>query len=94
MMIPEHTQKHISQRGLFDILKKKDMTRQPASIVGMFARLGCAEVVPSVFEPPEGHFLELEQVKDTWLYYQTHTHASVFIHTLILLHILRNRINR
>jgi hypothetical protein len=60
MMIPEHTHKHISQRGLFDILKKKDISKQPASIVGMFARLSCAEKMPSVFEPPEGHFLELE----------------------------------
>ena len=54
--------KHVSQRGVIDILKKRDMSKQPASIVEMFARLSCAENVPSVFEPPEGHYLELEQV--------------------------------
>ena len=74
MIIPEHTYKHTSQRGLFDILKKKDMTRQPASIVAMFARLSCAEKVPSVFEPPEGHFLELEQVGACYVFSYTHTH--------------------
>jgi hypothetical protein len=76
MMIPEHTHKHISQRGLFDILKKKDISKQPASIVGMFARLGCAEVVPSVFEPPEGHYLELEQVGAACVLSHTHIYIS------------------
>ena len=78
MMIPEHSEKHVSQRGVFDILKKRDMSKQPASIVGMFVRLSCAEKVASVFEPPEGHYLELEQV--AVVYFSTHTHLYFFIH--------------
>ena len=54
--------KHVSQRGLFDMLKKKDMKGQPVSIVDMFVRMSCVEKTPSVFEPPESHYLELEQV--------------------------------
>ena len=54
--------KHVSQRGLFDVLNQKDMKGQPASIVDMFVRLSCAEKAPCVFEPPGGHYLELEQV--------------------------------
>jgi hypothetical protein len=77
MIIPEHTHKHISQRGLFDILKKKDISKQPASIVAMFARLSCAEKVPSVFEPPEGLFLELEQVCACYVFSYTHTHTHL-----------------
>ena len=70
--------KHVSQRGLFDILKKKDISKQPASIVGMFARLSCAEKVASVFEPPEGHHLELEQVG---VVYVAHTHTHLYFFT-------------
>ena len=79
--------KHVSQRGLFDILKKKDISKQPASIVGMFARLSCAENVASVFEPPDGHYLELEQV--AVVCFSTHTPIFLhihyrFIHNLLL----------
>ncbi len=70
--------KHVSQRGVFDILKKRDMSKQPASIVKMFARLSCAENVPSVFEPPEGHYLGLEQV--AVVYFSTHTPIFFHIH--------------
>ena len=70
--------KHVSQRGVFDILKKRDMSKQPASIVEMFARLICAENVPSVFEPPEGHYLGLEQV--AVVYFSTHTPIFLHIH--------------
>jgi hypothetical protein len=77
MMIPAHSEKHVSQRGLFDILKKKDISKQSASIVGMFARLSCAEGVPSVFEPPEGHYLELEQVGAACVLSHTHTHTPL-----------------
>ena len=80
MMIPAHSEKHVSQRGLFDILKKKDMSKQPASIVGMFARLSYAEKASSVFEPPEGHYLELEQVGAYCIF--THTHLYFFIYTI------------
>jgi hypothetical protein len=78
MMIPAHSEKHVSQRGLFDILKKKDISKQSASIVGMFARLSCAEGVPSVFEPPEGHYLELEQVCAYCIFTHTHTYISSY----------------
>jgi hypothetical protein len=33
MLIPEAAEKHITQRVVFDIVKKKDMKRQPVSIV-------------------------------------------------------------
>ena len=68
--------KHVSQRGVFDILKKKGANGQSASMVHMFARLACAERAPSVFEPPEGHYPELEQVGA----------CTVFSHTHILIH--------
>jgi hypothetical protein len=54
--------KHVSQRGVFDILKKRGAKGLSISMVDMFARLHCAEKAPSVFEPPEAHYLELEQV--------------------------------
>ena len=61
---------------MFDILKKKGANGQSASMVDMFARLACAERAPSVFEPPEGHYPELEQV-GLVLYFHTH----ILIHT-------------
>jgi hypothetical protein len=58
------------------MLKKKDMKGQPASMVDMFARLSCAEGTTSVFEPPDGHYLELEQVGAYCIF----THTSIFLH--------------
>ena len=71
--------KHVSQRGLFDNLKKRDISKQPASIVDMFARLSCAEVASSVFEPPEGHYLGLEQVGACYVFSHAHTEASAVL---------------
>ncbi len=72
--------KHVSQRGVFDILKKRGTQGQSASMADMFARLSCAEGPPSVFESPDGHYLELEQVG-----------TYIFTHTPLFLCALRDR---
>jgi len=75
----------VGQRGLFDIIKKSNVKGLSPSMMNMFARLSCAERAPSVFEPPDGHHPELEQVRclsyiylHTRLYFHTHFHT----HTL------------
>ena len=69
--------KHVSQRGVFDILKKRGTKGQSASMADMFARLSCAEGPSCVFEPPDGHYLELEQVGACYVFSHTHTHTSL-----------------
>ena len=57
---PSAGYEHVSQRGVFDILRKRDTQGHSASVADMFARLSCAEIAPSVFESTEAHCLELE----------------------------------